>query len=78
MGGILLTDEEIEVYCHYPAMTVDEVDLDGLIKAQAVKLVEWLNERKRNTYLPLEEPCEWVAFSLEDWQALRREVLGEG
>jgi len=42
MSEWLLTPGEIEPHCRYSVKTVDEVDIEGLIKAQVKKLVGWL------------------------------------
>lgn len=55
---------DVPVPQHYAAIQ------DAVLK----NVVEWLDKRKRNTYLVLEEPCEWVSFSLEDWQAFCKEA----
>ena len=81
MSDFWLTDKEIpykpdgdkdEIYCDIGARDKG-IFLEG-VKAEAKKLVEWLDQKKRDTYLAFEDPCEWVSFTLDDWQALQKEV----
>jgi len=65
-----LTDPEILQACgpHRVSLLMGR----GVAKAAQGKLMQYLDGRKRNTYLPLEDPCEWVAFPRDYWQALRK------
>lgn len=77
MSEWLLTDEEIkEAYWKYGTVAkTPEARAKQVAKAQAKKLVEWLEKSLKHTYCAdKKDGYEQYFIGVKDWQALRKEV----